>query len=175
MKKICLAGKIFEFLVNLFYELIFLPVEVVNRCGPFECDQCGLDFKKREAFSLHFQCIHLKKYSFCDLCPKKFPHSAHLTIHKQAVHEKLRPFACDLCEYTSYRKTTLQVHMLRHSSKKTCEVCFKSVVNMYDHLKSHIEVKCSICQKICDKRTIGMHYKRHKKSQLKTAREIFKR
>lgn len=154
--------------------MIFFPVEVLNRCGPFECDQCGLDFKKREDFSLHFQSIHLKKYLFCDLCPIKVLYPAQLKIHKQDVHEKLRPLTCDLCEYTSKRKNTLESHMLRHSSKKNCEVCFKSVVNMYDHLKIHEEVKCSICQEIFNKRSIGMHYKSHRNPPLKTVGENFK-
>ena len=46
----------------------------------------------------------------CDLCDKRFGTSKALRDHKTAIHEKLKPFACLVCEFKCAKYGNLNLH-----------------------------------------------------------------
>jgi uncharacterized Zn-finger protein len=46
----------------------------------------------------------------CDQCDKRFADAKHLREHIIAVHDKLKPFACEMCDFKCARTDNLNVH-----------------------------------------------------------------
>jgi uncharacterized Zn-finger protein len=54
----------------------------------------------------------------CELCQKYFADSKCLKKHVQAVHSKLKPYICHVCNHQSSRKAMLDMHMRQHTGEK---------------------------------------------------------
>lgn len=93
----------------------------------------------------------------CSLCGKLFASCFSLKRHVALVHEKLRPFACHLCELTFGERSKLQTHLQTHVSGKSrtkmfpCTLCqskFKSENYRQQHIKMHLlgnQFTCDAC------------------------------
>lgn len=161
-----------KFLKNLF---IFLTIKMViivvffqtdialNFTGPFICDECGAKRHTRATFMKHFFELHrldqrnIRRYY--DLCSKTFAEKRRVLIHIERDHLKLRPFKCNICKFKSYKKDSLNEHLLLHGTATECEICHNMVKNMKNHLKSHAKVKCPICKKFLSKYFLSRHIK----------------
>lgn len=100
----------------------------------FKCSVCGRGFKQIAQLKNH-SVIHLGKNSDvipswyakkqCDICCKVFSDSKCLKKHVQAVHSKLRPYICHVCNHQSSRKAMLESHMRQHTGSKpyACDEC----------------------------------------------------
>ena len=119
----------------------------------------------------------------CDICHRMV---GRLEYHKQKHHsEESRKFTCDLCEYETNRKDTLEKHQyLKHKITKrsfkcidktfegkqihwTCNNCnktFESELDIENHLllKNCEELKCKICEK---EFTLSYNLKQHIKDK----------
>ena len=85
---------------------------------------------------------------------------AKLKRHIESVHEKTKPFKCDICDYRASRKSHLKKHieLVHYEETKPfkCDICDYSC-SYKTNLKKHIEsvhegkeaFKCDICEYIC--------------------------
>lgn len=94
---------------------------------PYACDVCGKGFKQFTQMRNH-QIIHdehksddqSKWYSNkqCHICSRMFANQKSLATHIDAIHNKVKPFSCHLCDYATPRKAMLQLHIRTHTGEK---------------------------------------------------------
>ncbi|KAJ0170630.1 hypothetical protein K1T71_014001 [Dendrolimus kikuchii] len=111
----------------------------------------------------------LKKYYSCEHCSYKSVAKPNLEAHYNKIHLNTRPYACEICLKSFYRKSNLREHVITHNKTKniTCEVCgsnFASKKTLETHLKIHTGIKkfhCDICNiYFCHKNHLNEHIKR---------------
>lgn len=101
---------------------------------PFLCPDCGLAFKQLAQLKNHevvhkmpddvshictLSCVIITSIGFkmplwakvkkCTKCDRFFANSKSLKSHVKTVHEKIRPFICNICGHKSSRKAMLEV------------------------------------------------------------------
>ena len=128
----------------------------------FKCDVCGKRFNQMSQLKNH-AVIHLDKTiaelpswakpKQCDICQKMFSDSKSLKKHVQAIHSKLKPYICNVCNHKSARKAMLQLHMRQHTGEKpfSCPECDYRTGDhnsLRRHMRRHSGVKpykCPFC------------------------------
>ncbi|KAF7273587.1 hypothetical protein GWI33_013695 [Rhynchophorus ferrugineus] len=131
---------------------------------PFLCSVCGKSFKQWSQLKNH-EVIHRapeelpswSKVKKCDMCQRFFANSKCLKVHVQAVHEKFKPFICNICGHKTTRKAMLELHLRQHTGAKPhkCSYCpYKT--GDYNCLRKHVmkhvgafQYKCPHCAYTC--------------------------
>lgn len=127
--------------------------------------ECSICNKKVASMKEHMRCHNKPKTTqrkvmrYCDLCPRSFAVRSEILIHIERDHLKLLPFECHICMFKSYREICLDAHLLRHKSGTECKTCGKTVTNMKEHLRTHVKVKCPVCEKLVTKLYLRAHIK----------------
>ena len=116
------------------------------------CQKCGREYARAKQLKNHMR-IHSKKYleakSTCNICEKDFRCNASLKIHVNAIHNRQRDYACDICGKCFTRSRTLTTHRKIH-----------------DYIKQFECIYC--CSAYRDKRNLVNHIQRyHPRSELK--------
>ncbi|CAH0602062.1 unnamed protein product [Chrysodeixis includens] len=121
----------------------------------FTCDYCKKSFLSKSVLRKHvFLHLGLSKNKLCELCGKSFNDISNLRSHVRTVHEKLRPFVCDIlsCGQTFTAKKHLKEHQLKHgfeSSLFCCDICARKYSNISSlrlHRLKHDNIfKCRQC------------------------------
>lgn len=78
---------------------------------------CSTSFEQFNQLRQHVATAHIDKngpsrwYSkkTCDICSNVFATSKTLSKHIKAVHNRIKPFICNVCGYKSARKSTWEV------------------------------------------------------------------
>lgn len=116
---------------------------------PFLCPDCGLAFKQLAQLKNHevvhkmpddvshictLSCVIITSIGFkmplwakvkkCTKCDRFFANSKSLKSHVKTVHEKIRPFICNICGHKSSRKAMLEVSTFSSNLKHTPTVNF---------------------------------------------------
>ena len=74
------------------------------------CEVCGNLFKSPHDVRRHIRSVHGKKHWVsCDECTLKCD-SIYLERHKVETHRRLKPYACEICEFKCARFGNLQLH-----------------------------------------------------------------
>ncbi|XP_017861232.1 PREDICTED: zinc finger protein 845 [Drosophila arizonae] len=78
----------------------------------------------------------------CDICQRKFVNGKTLSKHVKTVHNKIKPFICNVCGKKTARKASLIIHMRQHTGEKPlkCESCKFSTrdpSSLYKHRQRH--------------------------------------
>lgn len=106
---------------------------------PFGCPQCSASFSSRGSLKIHQQSVHgmqdttsylagdtsnrrirngptkkIEKTYSCPLCPDTFKWKGNLKRHRQLVHEKIKPFTCNICKAKFGTKSNMRVHLITH-------------------------------------------------------------
>ena len=85
----------------------------------FYCDQCDYACYYKQNIQKHKK-IHqdnptAKKRKFgnvCNICDKKFKNPTYVQEHIEAVHENIKRFHCNVCEFASYNEFQLTLCFL---------------------------------------------------------------
>ncbi|RZB41556.1 oocyte zinc finger protein XlCOF6 [Asbolus verrucosus] len=103
-----------------------------NEEKPFICTSCGKRFKQLNQLRNH-ELIHKSPeevpncYSRkqCEFCDRYFANSKCLKKHIKFVHDKFKPFICNICGHQTARKEMLQLHHRQHTGDKPyhCSYC----------------------------------------------------
>lgn len=116
----------------------------------------------------------IKKFYLCDRCSYKSITKINLEAHYNKMHLCVRPYICQICSKSFYRKSNLQEHLLIHNKIKNyiCETCgnnFVSRKSLETHLKTHGVKKfhCDTCNKFYfHKHHLNEHIKRNHMEKL---------
>lgn len=89
-----------------------------NTCEIYQCDQC--EYQTR--FEKHFR-NHATKHTaeiWCRVCDQTFISAAKLKLHCQSpMHtNKVNPLCCPHCDYKTYKKDNLRVHLRKHTGQR---------------------------------------------------------
>ncbi|XP_037932871.1 PR domain zinc finger protein 5-like [Teleopsis dalmanni] len=109
-----------------------------------------------------------KYYSekICEICNRKFVNGKTLSKHVKTVHNKIKPFICNVCGKKTARKASLIIHMRQHTGEKplqckTCKFSSRDPSVLHKHQLRHEKVgkfKCNLCDYSCIQTN---SYKRH--------------
>lgn len=102
----------------------------------------------------------------CEICSRKFVNGKTLSKHVKAVHNKIKPFICNVCGKKMARKASLIIHMRQHTGEKPlhCKICKFSTRDpsvLHKHQLRHEKagkLKCKHCDFSCIQTSA---YKRH--------------
>ena len=75
----------------------------------------------------------------CPKCDKTFTERGRMLIHMKNIHDGIRDEVCDLCNYATYSKFNLRLHIAKVHlgtglTKEQCPHCEKMVGNLKHHL-----------------------------------------
>lgn len=81
---------------------------------PLKCELCSSSFYETKALALHINFKHKKTDRYkCSLhgCAQSFPSKPMLLFHVAKFHDQQKPFPCEKCARSFYRKNDLARHM----------------------------------------------------------------
>ncbi|XP_017042801.1 zinc finger protein weckle-like [Drosophila ficusphila] len=142
--------------------------------GHMNCDRCGKVYRNRASYEKHLErkCRRIvrrvkadKTTTTCDLCNKTLSSTTALKLHKEGIHQNVKPYICDSCGKQLKTITALNEHKLVHTDNRPfeCSVCkagFKNQARLKAHHQIHAEPSfvCNICgKKLQTRRTWNMH------------------
>lgn len=97
---------------------VYRHLQIHDQLKGFLCSLCPTSFEQFNQLRQHVATAHIDKngpsrwYSkkTCDICSNVFATSKTLSKHIKAVHNRIKPFICNVCGYKSARKSTWEVN-----------------------------------------------------------------
>ena len=135
-------------------ENVFLEHEAQKHTGgkPFKCETEGCEYATavHNDFMRHVTQKHAKEKVKCPKCDFRTKWRRNLVHHDKLVHNDVRAFVCDICNFAFKRKSDLAGHLQRHSDEKPlqCDQCgFRCKTNweIKSHKLKHSDVRLFPC------------------------------
>ena len=101
------------------------------------CNECGQSFYGNYQLKEHMN-VHLKHPAqTCSLCEKTFCKPYALKIHLKSVHQNIKDFSCDYCEFKAFNAHKVNIHQARKHENftETCFICQNKTKSIYHHIK----------------------------------------
>ena len=116
-----------------------------NLENSFKCSNCNASFDWKSSLKRHVRTVHEKNRPFqCNVCDKKFHTNVQLKIHNESNH----PFKCKVCS----KKFIAKLHLKTHNS-------IHHQMQYEDNERKKLE--CPICQsKFSEIRSLSIHMKK---------------
>ena len=165
----------------------------MDQKGNFECEQCSFISVYERTMVRHTKTFHSdqpvnkkkKKKQVCPFCGKLL--TGCISTHIMLVHDKVRKFFCDLCDFSSLKRSAMEIHMWKRHMPVTvkCKLCtfqtktaclLKShVKNLHDSNRQKDNV-CHICNRAFYKKSyLQEHISRIHKKEKNVSCEICNR
>lgn len=145
------------------------------------CPGCNSAFKTKEELKLHEDSYYMFKMKnkieiptesydgqTCLICSKTFTSKGNFKLHYLRIHSlKHQDHVCEICGKSFYDKHNHATHMLHvHTDHRPykCHVCqlgFKTVKSMKDHVGRHYNEKPLACDKCGKNFRLQKHLKKH--------------
>lgn len=77
----------------------------------FKCDICSKSYFENHLLQVH-KLVHTKIRHYCEICGKDYIRPMSLKRHMYS-HSEIKPFACNICNYSSIEKYLVKKHMLK--------------------------------------------------------------
>lgn len=109
------------------------------------CSVCGKLFPDRSNMRAHERSHDGIKVLTCEVCNKKFANNFSLKKHIKAIHNKERPFICNIdgCKWTFAQQSPFARHQARRhgmvKNRNPCPICSKEFPDSTYHLKRHLK------------------------------------
>lgn len=133
---------------------------------------CEYSSKKLEHLRRHKTCVHLQERKFiCDECGVQFKRKDILQQHLINHASTSATFTCDICNSTYKSAYSLKEHKECHENRNDvkcaqCEKTFKSTMVLRKHIKNVHNTpgyKCDMCDKVLN---TPFNLKRHRQRHL---------
>ena len=113
-----------------------LPIDEANSCSSdkvvisksYKCAICPSMFSQKTHLTTHIDSVHLKKKNYlCPRSPCEYASTRKGTLekHVQAVHDKIKPFTCEVCSQKFNQKAHMTAHLdaIHLKRKLQCPDC----------------------------------------------------
>ena len=125
------------------YHFLYL-LAAVSKGKYVQCNQCER-WVHRKNYARHLRAHNNERPFVCDVadCTQACHTHGNLQQHKRSVHEGLRPYKCDQCDYSCARKETLRRHQQTvHEQQKphACQHCTYTTAQL-SNLRKHYKRK----------------------------------
>jgi KRAB domain-containing zinc finger protein len=80
------------------------------------------NLEEKTILSQHIKIVHEKQKPFeCQICKNAFGKRGDLLLHTKMVHKKQKPFECKICKKAFGKRSDLLLHTKKvHNSCRTC-------------------------------------------------------
>ena len=119
----------------------------------WSCEKCDFTTEGYKQLRQHVKSDHEKEEKTCKYCGEEFQGKFNLDRHVKQVHQRVKDYACEECEYRAGTRWDLGLHVKQIHEKAKCKRCdftAEGAKQLRQHVKNHHgkeERTCEYCGK----------------------------